>query len=73
MTPSQQAVVLPLKVLMADNLFDAYLHGMAASVRTGYTFTNSFVDVDKTKGIHIIDSDGVDVVLLSEEYNCERV
>lgn len=64
-------VVLPLKEYMADNFLDAYRVGNIASFVTDWVFTNSFIDIDKVKGVHAV-SDGMDIVLLSREYEYAR-
>ena len=64
-------VVLPLENMMADNFLDAFVLGVAAEINTGWPFTNSFIDINRVKGVHVI-SDGVDIVLLAEEYSYAR-
>lgn len=64
-------VVLPLESMMADNFLDAFVIGVAAEISTGWPFTNSLIDINKVKGVHVM-SDGMDVVLLAEEYSYAR-
>lgn len=64
-------VVLPLESMMADNFLEAFVLGVVAEVSTGWLFTNSLIDINKVKGVHVV-SDGMDIVLLTEEYSYER-